>query len=111
MGNARLKFLKSKQKLRNILRPKFCYFNIILFHHLRYHPKIIEDIIENVQKTSAFVLKMLLTPIRTAEIVECVRAYVDGVSQNLQILCPYLPGPPKVFLFFWIIVKQVKSSS
>ena len=89
MGNARLTFSKSKQKLRNILRLKFCYFNIILFLHPRYHPKIIEDIMKNVQKTSALVLKTLLTPIMAAEIVECVRACV--CEQSLTKSVKFVP--------------------
>ena len=32
---------------------------------------------------------LLLPPIRVAEIIECVRKYVDRISQNLQILSPY----------------------
>ena len=31
----------------------------------------------------------LLPPKRAAEIVQCVRKYVDGISQNLQSLSPY----------------------
>ena len=31
----------------------------------------------------------LLPPIRAAEIVECVRKYMDGSSQNLQSLSSY----------------------
>ena len=31
----------------------------------------------------------LLPLIRAAEIVECVRKYMDGISQNLQSLSPY----------------------
>ena len=49
----------------------------------------------------------LLPPIRAAEIAE----YVDRISQNLQSLSPYSPGPDTVFSFLWIIVKQVKLSS
>ena len=48
LRNARLKFTKIKQKLCNTVRLK-----IIRFLHLpRYHPKIIRDILKNVQKTS-----------------------------------------------------------
>ena len=54
---------------------------------------------------------ILLPPIRAAEIVECVRKYVDGISQNLQSLSPYQPSHPPVFSFLPIVVKQVKSSS
>ena len=32
----------------------------------------------------------LLPPIRAAEIVECVRKFVVGISQNLQSLSPCL---------------------
>ena len=32
---------------------------------------------------------LLLPPIRAAEIVECVRKYMDRSSQNLQNLNPY----------------------
>ena len=36
---------------------------------------------------------------------------MEGISQNLQILNAYEPGPPTEFLFLRMIVKQVKSSS
>ena len=59
-----------------------------------------------------FLLSNLLLPsIRASEIVECVRKYVDGISQNLQSLTPYEPGPLTLFLFLRIMLKQVKSSS
>ena len=45
------------------------------------------------------------------EIVDCVRKYMDGISQNLQGLIPYYPGAPTVLSFLRIMVKQVKSSS
>ena len=53
----------------------------------------------------------LLPPIRAAEIVECVRKFMGGRSQNLQSLSSYYSDPPTVFLLLWIMVKQVKSSS
>ena len=53
----------------------------------------------------------LLPPLSAAEIVECVRKYMDRSSQNLQSLSSYLPDPPTVFLLLRITVKQVKSSS
>ena len=37
----------------------------------------------------AFALNNLLPPIMAAEIVECVRKYMDGSSQNLQSLRSY----------------------
>ena len=52
-----------------------------------------------------------LPPIRAAEIVDCVRKYMDGISQNLHSLSSYSPNSPTVFLFLRIMVKQVKSSS
>ena len=42
-------------------------------------------------------INRLLPPIRAAEIVECVRKYVDGISQYLQSLSLYEPGPPRCF--------------
>ena len=53
----------------------------------------------------------LLLPRRATEIVECVRKYMDGISQNLQSLSSYKPDHPTVFLFLRMIVKQVKSST
>ena len=43
---------KNKQKLSNTLRLNFPYLKIIRFLHSRYHPKIVEDILKNVQKPS-----------------------------------------------------------
>ena len=51
---------------------------------------------------------ILLLSIRAAEIVDSVRKYMDGISQNLQSLSFYKPYPPTVFLFLQIMVKQVK---
>ena len=51
ISKARLKLAKKiKQKLSNTLRLKFCYLKIIRFIHPRYHPKIIGDILKNLQK-------------------------------------------------------------
>ena len=44
------------------------------------------------------------------QIVECTRKYVDGISQNLQSLNPYLPCYPTIFSSLQIMVKQFKSS-
>ena len=41
---------RNKQKLRSTLRLNFLYLKIIRFLHPRYHPKIKEDILKNVQK-------------------------------------------------------------
>ena len=44
---------KIKQKLSSsTLRLNFYYLKIVPFFHPRYHPKIIEDILKNVQKIS-----------------------------------------------------------
>ena len=43
---------KMKQMLSNTLRLNFCYLKIIHILHARYHRKIIEDILKNVQKKS-----------------------------------------------------------
>ena len=60
ISNGKLKLAKkNKQKLSNILTLNFYYLKIIRFLHRRYLPKIIGDILENVQKTSAFVLVTL----------------------------------------------------
>ena len=55
-------------------------------------------------------LQSSLPLLRVAEIVECVCKYDDGISQNLQGLSPYWLGPPVLFSFLQIMVKQVKSS-
>ena len=34
-------------------------------------------------------IKLQLLPIKTAEIVECARKYVEGISENLKSLNPY----------------------
>ena len=52
ISNARLKLAKIQQKLSNTLRLNFCYLKIICFLHPRYHPKVIGDILKNVQKPS-----------------------------------------------------------
>ena len=41
---------KNKQKLSNTLRLNFRYLKIIRFLHRRYLPKIIGDILKNMQK-------------------------------------------------------------
>ena len=41
---------KINQKLSNTLTLNFFYLKIIRLLHLRYHPKIIGDILKNVQK-------------------------------------------------------------
>ena len=41
---------KIKQKLSNILSLNFYYFKISCFFHPHHHPKIIGDILENMQK-------------------------------------------------------------
>ena len=46
-----------------------------------------------------------------AEIVECVRKYMEGSSQYLQSLSCYELDPPMVSLFLRIMAKQIKSSS
>ena len=50
---------KLKQKLNNTLRLNFDFLKIIRFIHPRYHPKIIGEILKNVQKTSASALMKL----------------------------------------------------
>ena len=53
ISNARLKFAKkTKQNLSNNLRLNFSYLRIIGFLHPRYHPKIIGNILKNIQKQS-----------------------------------------------------------
>ena len=47
---------KFKQKLGHTLKLNFCYLKIIPFLHPCYHPKIIGDILKNVQKRSLFKL-------------------------------------------------------
>ena len=47
------------QKLSNTLRVNFGYLKIIRFLHSRDYPKIIEDVLKNVQKTSASILMTL----------------------------------------------------
>ena len=42
---------KIKQKLSNTLRLNFCHLKTIAFFHPRYHPKVIGDILKNIQKT------------------------------------------------------------
>ena len=51
---------KSKQKLTNILRLNICFLNVIHFLQASHHPKIVEDILKNIQKTSASLLMRLL---------------------------------------------------
>ena len=41
----------------------------------------------------------LLPPIRAAEILECVRKYMGGISTNLQGLSSYQPAHFTMFLF------------
>ena len=41
------------------MRLNFRYLKIIQFLHPRYHPKILEDILKNVQKESVSVLMTL----------------------------------------------------
>ena len=50
-SNARLELgKKSMLELSNSLRLSFRYLEIIQFLHPRYHPKIIGEILKNVQK-------------------------------------------------------------
>ena len=46
--NSRLKLAINQAKTKQHLRLIFCYLKIIRFLHLRYHPKVIEDIVKNV---------------------------------------------------------------
>ena len=52
ISNARLKWEKHQAKLSKNLRLNFYYLKLVHFLHPRYHPKIIGDILKNVQKTS-----------------------------------------------------------
>ena len=45
--------------MSNTLRLNFCYLKIIEFLHPRYLPKILGDILKNVQKASASILMTL----------------------------------------------------
>ena len=45
-------------------------------------------------------------PKGATKISECVRKYVDRISQNLQSLNPYSLAPLTVFLFLQIMVNQ-----
>ena len=56
ISNVGLKLAKIKQKLSNTQRLDFLYLKIIHFFN---QPKIIGDILKNVQKTSASVLMTL----------------------------------------------------
>ena len=57
---ARLKLEKKiKQRLSNTLRLNSCYLKIIQFLYSCYHPKLIRDILKNLQKTSLPVLMRL----------------------------------------------------
>ena len=58
ISNARLRLAKIKQVLRNTPTLDFHYLKIALILHPHYHPKIVEEILENVQKASTSVLKM-----------------------------------------------------
>ena len=52
ISNARLQLAKQiKQMLNNTLRLYFCYLKIIHILHQRYHPKVIEHILKNKQKS------------------------------------------------------------
>ena len=59
ISNVGLKLAKIKQKLSNTQRLDFLYLKIIHFFNPSYQPKIIGDILKNVQKTSASVLMTL----------------------------------------------------
>ena len=50
---------KIKQKLSSTLRLNIHYLKAIHFLHPRYHPKVIADILKNIQKASASVLMSL----------------------------------------------------
>ena len=89
------------EKLR--IRTLFTQWNTTLF--TQWNASINESLF--MISTSLF----SLPPILAEEIFEYVRKYVDGIWQNLQNLSPYWPGPPIVFSFLRIIIKQVKSSS
>ena len=54
-----MKLAKSKEKLNNILSLNFYFLTIIHFFHLCYHPKLIWDVLRNVQKTNVSVLMKL----------------------------------------------------
>ena len=58
ISNARLKFAKNQAKAKQHLDAELCNLKIIRFLHPRYHPKIIGDILKNVQK-QVFVYKYL----------------------------------------------------
>ena len=53
--NSRLKLVKNQAKLNNTLTLNFCYSKISCLFYPRSHPKIIGDILKNIQKTSTHV--------------------------------------------------------
>ena len=59
INNARLKFAKNQAKGKQHLEAKLLLFEYHWLFHPRYHPKIIGNILKNVQKTGASVLMRL----------------------------------------------------
>ena len=65
ISNARLNWQKIKQMLSNTQRLNFLYLKIIGFHHPRYQPKIIDDILKNVKITCGSALMKLYDYVMT----------------------------------------------
>ena len=55
-----LKLAKNQTKAKHTQRLNFCFLKIICFLPPSYHPKIVGDILKNIQKTSASILMKLL---------------------------------------------------
>ena len=116
---------RSKQKLEIFFvnRPLTCRKLHACFWFLQHNKsKFVDNIIAIILQLSLRLLviaikrninnlKCLLTPIRVAKITECVRKYMEEISQNLHSLSPYQPCSHTVFSLLLIMIKQVKSSS
>ena len=50
INKTKLKLAKNQAKVKQHPELNFCYLKIICFLHPHYHPEILGDIIENVQK-------------------------------------------------------------
>ena len=53
ISNARLKFARNQAKAKQHPQAELLLFDNYLLSHPRYHPKILRDILKNMQKTSA----------------------------------------------------------
>ena len=82
------KLLVSDYGLNQIDVVCICHVSFVNIIYQKYQSLLFSPFVSTSQLQNVLNL-LLLLPIRAAEIVECVRKYMDGSSQNLQSLSSY----------------------